>query len=456
MRTHPRSLLLPSAFALLGGVVLSGLAPVSAHAATSVYELSSTITVGSSPRAVELNPLTDKLYVANEDADTVSVISTVTGAVTSTIPVGSNPSAIAINTVTNRIYVANSGGNSVSVIDGTTDASLGPVTVGASPLAIAVNQTTNQVYVSSSGLGMLVIDGLTGSVSTLMNYDGFTGIVVNETQNLLYAVDNANEILFEFNASTGANTKRTWLERGLFGVAFNEVTGRIYVTGLTDDTLTVINAASFAEIAVVAVGGHPFAVEVDRISNTVFVANRDDGTISVVDGATNLVDSTVALGTVTQDLAFDGATNRLYATSSPSSVAVLSEPVAPAITVSALPPATVGTVYSAMITTTGSNPIGFAVTSGALPAGLSLNPSTGAISGTPDAAGSGTFTVTATNAVGSASQALTIVTADVLPPTGFDAMPWLFSAASALLIGGTLIVFSRRAQRRSARAAHLD
>jgi cyclophilin family peptidyl-prolyl cis-trans isomerase len=69
------------------------------------------------------------------------------------------------------------------------------------------------------------------------------------------------------------------------------------------------------------------------------------------------------------------------------------------------PPAsgTVGTAYSFSYTASGSPAPTFALTSGALPAGLSLNPS-GAISGTPTTAGGPfTGTVTASNGIGTAA-----------------------------------------------------
>ena len=74
---------------------------------------------------------------------------------------------------------------------------------------------------------------------------------------------------------------------------------------------------------------------------------------------------------------------------------------APVITVSpsTLPGGSVGTVYSQTATASGGTaPYTYAVTTGALPVGLSLNPGTGAISGTPTAGGTFNFSVTATDA----------------------------------------------------------
>lgn len=60
---------------------------------------------------------------------------------------------------------------------------------------------------------------------------------------------------------------------------------------------------------------------------------------------------------------------------------------------------TVGTAYTYTFTATGDAPIAFAVTSGTLPAGLSLNGSTGVLSGTPTTLGTSSFVVTASNGV---------------------------------------------------------
>ena len=64
------------------------------------------------------------------------------------------------------------------------------------------------------------------------------------------------------------------------------------------------------------------------------------------------------------------------------------------ITTSALPGGTVGTAYNAQLAATGgTGSKSWSITSGTLPAGLSLNPSTGVISGTPAVPGTSTMTV---------------------------------------------------------------
>lgn len=89
----------------------------------------------------------------------------------------------------------------------------------------------------------------------------------------------------------------------------------------------------------------------------------------------------------------------------------------PLIVTPTLPGGTAGSTYVASIEVTGAGPISLAVTAGSLPSGLSLDPVTGALSGTPTSAGTFTFTVTATNQWGSDTREyiLTIAAAPVTP-----------------------------------------
>ncbi len=72
-----------------------------------------------------------------------------------------------------------------------------------------------------------------------------------------------------------------------------------------------------------------------------------------------------------------------------------------AITTASLPTPVLGQAYSQTVATTGGGaPVTFAVTGGTLPAGLSLNASTGAITGTATTAGAYSLTITATDTNG--------------------------------------------------------
>ena len=91
-----------------------------------------------------------------------------------------------------------------------------------------------------------------------------------------------------------------------------------------------------------------------------------------------------------------------------------SAPAAPSITSSTTASGTAGTSFTYQITAT-NTPTSYGATG--LPAGLTVNTSTGAISGTPTGAGTSTVTLSATNATGPGTATLTITIAGVTAPT---------------------------------------
>jgi Putative Ig domain len=100
------------------------------------------------------------------------------------------------------------------------------------------------------------------------------------------------------------------------------------------------------------------------------------------------------------------------------SIAVAAAPQPPTITTTSLPGGTTGTAYSTTLQASGgTTPYGWSLSSGTLPAGLSLVASTGVISGTPTTAGTVSFTVKVTDAANNtATKALSIAIAAGVTP----------------------------------------
>ena len=91
------------------------------------------------------------------------------------------------------------------------------------------------------------------------------------------------------------------------------------------------------------------------------------------------------------------------------------------ITTDTLPDGKVGEAYSQILTATGTTPIKWSISGGALPKGLTLDENTGEISGTPAAEGTASFTVKAANSAGSDTKELriTIAAADPVEPVPY-------------------------------------
>ena len=89
---------------------------------------------------------------------------------------------------------------------------------------------------------------------------------------------------------------------------------------------------------------------------------------------------------------------------------------APTITTDTLPNGKVGEAYSHTLTADGTTPITWSISGSALSEGLTLNETTGEISGTPTAEGTAKFTVKAENSAGSDTKELSITITKDAPP----------------------------------------
>ncbi len=232
-----------------------------------------TVPAGTYPVHIAVNPATNRIYVANEGSDDVTVIDGATNAVLATVPVGDMPRRLAVNPATNKVYVANWLGNSVSVIDGATNAVTATIPIAA-PRDLAINASANRVYVLDANHKLVVIDGATDAILA--------------------------------NVSTGTTPS---------AIVVNPATNRIYVANASSYTVTVVDGASNAVLATVSTGLIPLAIAVNPATNKIYVSNFNSGSVTVIDGATNAT-TTVAVGPNSRprDLAVNPSTNKVYVT----------------------------------------------------------------------------------------------------------------------------------------------
>jgi YVTN family beta-propeller protein len=271
--------------------------------------VTTTVAVGTTPYAAAVNPVTNKVYVANGDASTVTVIDGATNG-TTTVPAGNLPYAVAVNPVTNKVYVCNNHGNNVTVIDGATNGTT-TVATGNGPTEVAVNPVTNKIYVTdgASPYGVTVIDGATNGTTTIPTgtYDYAVG--VNPVTNKIYVTLRAAGQVMVID---GANNGTTILPAGSdpCAVGVNPVTNKIYVANWWSASVTVIDGATNGTTTV-AVGSQPWAVAVNPVTNKIYVSNYAGNSVTVIDGSNNGI-TTVAVGAYPYRLSVNPVTNKIY------------------------------------------------------------------------------------------------------------------------------------------------
>jgi YVTN family beta-propeller protein len=164
---------------------------------------------------IAIDSMTNRAYVTNSGADTVSVIDFVSfangtfrGTVIDNIQVELFPMDIISDPNTGRLYVANSGNNTVSIVDGSINKQINKITVGLFPQALAINQNKTgvpKIYVGNTGSNTIsVIDA---SKNNLVQNPISVGnvpydVAINELTNTVYVANHDSEAVSVLDGTT--------------------------------------------------------------------------------------------------------------------------------------------------------------------------------------------------------------------------------------------------------------
>jgi YVTN family beta-propeller protein len=270
----------------------------SAHNAVVIVDDQSetkvSVLVGAGPVALAVDSNKGSVYVVNAGDGTVSVLDSVSNAVTATIPVGAHPYSIAIDAGAGRVYVSHTFSNQVSVLD-TRALQVTNVVTGSADL-IAINRNTHRVF-------LLGYEG--GDVATLSDSAGKASHISVGSHAWGMTLDNADGSLYV--AKTGearvavvkpAINQVTYLATGEIpcAIAIDARSQTMYVANYGADSISVINLAKDIAIASIPVGRRPQAIAIDEEENVVYVANTEGGTVSVIDGDRKRLVGTVRAG----------------------------------------------------------------------------------------------------------------------------------------------------------------
>lgn len=291
---------------------------------------------------------------------------------------------------------------------------------------------TNTIADVSSGIYVLASSASTGSSNLTIQGDGSlnasasqTGILVqSNSNNATLCVENA-----EVTASTDGAFKNGVLVQAKDGSDVSltvnggsltaSVNANIWfqfgsgTSGSGTPTVTVSNNAIVrANSGIANNSSSPIQYKTDSGSTGGIVFDGNTGTVygkvelqedlEIGEGESLTIEDGASLNTGSHEVIVNGGTltggDKIEGTVK----------YAPAITTESLPGGTVGEPYTeTILAATGDASITWSVSNGSLPAGLSLSKD-GKITGTPTTEGTSTFTVTATNNIGSDSREFTL------------------------------------------------
>lgn len=374
---------------------------------TATDTLTATIPVGTRPRRLAINAFATELYVSNLNSNTVSVINTddsspLKNTVVATIPVGNGPAGVVYSVDGTKVYVVNSTDSTVSVIDTVQRQVIGTITVGPqvssgffAPHGIAIQPSGQKVFVvNGAGNSISVIDTATNTSSIPISVSSPTGAALSLDGSKLYVVNQVPSQSVQISifdtatyAQIGASIPTSNANSVIGGATMGQDGSQFCLTQNASQ-IHCLNTSTL-QLTTTAGGAGLFGYLDFTPSGSAYLPILQAGQLRHLTLPAGTIQANVALGSGTQ----------------PVQVVLGRVPVVSGTA----PIGLVGANYS--FTPQGYGGVTYSATG--LPAGVSINPNTGLVSGTPTQAGTYTPTITLTNQAGSTSFSPSFVVYDL-------------------------------------------
>ena len=270
--------------------------------------------------ALAVNNATNKMYVANQDSNTVSVvdlnnpenIKSITGVV--------RPADIVIDKEKNKIYVADSDSNSVSVIDGSTDQPLVNQTVGSRPIDLDIDPKNHIVYARFSAEPFISAIRESGS-----GYES-SNIALNYVPNGM-AVDSKSVLYLGKPPGSPEGTSPKKLLNLLPGNQSenisqgNQLRGKIHIIDMPAYGFKNINGTALVPPKKIQneipMGdfGQGINILADPNKDLIYLVSKDSNTVSIMNSTAKRLIQTVHVGNNPNSISMDSEEGKLYVTS---------------------------------------------------------------------------------------------------------------------------------------------
>lgn len=222
----------------------------------------------------------DKVYVANEEADTVSVLDAASFKILANVRVGGKPHNVQVSPDGTRVWVTNNG---EPVADAAAHQGMGKdehQAMGGAGAVWVMDATTNAVLAK-------VPVGL-HPAHVVLTPDGRFAYVTNGGDNTLSVID----------ASTQRPVATIAVGKFPHGIRVSPDGKQAYVANLKGGTVSVVDTASQKEVTQIPVGKGPAQVGFTPNGRLAFVSLSGENAVAVIDPATRKVLHRIAVGTV--------------------------------------------------------------------------------------------------------------------------------------------------------------
>jgi YVTN family beta-propeller protein len=226
---------------------------------TATLKLARLLKSGSDPEQFDLSLDGKRLFVANEDTGTLTVVNSASGTVEASVPVGKEPEGVRVTPDGRWVVVTSESGNAIYVIDAHSLKIVKSVPVGKRPRDVAFAPDGKTVYVSGEFDASLYATTIPDS-------------------------DSARKLL-QFRA-----------EARPMGVILDAPRKRLFVSTGRGGTVAVVSLDGPKLVKEIQVGARPWGIALSNDGTRLFTANGSSNDVTIVDTTTLQVLTKVAVG----------------------------------------------------------------------------------------------------------------------------------------------------------------
>ncbi|GAB3008708.1 hypothetical protein LWP59_02535 [Amycolatopsis acidiphila] len=205
--------------------------------------LHSVVAGGPGARVLDLDPGDNRLYVGSGTTGSVAVVDTVAGALTRLVDgPGQGFGGLRVDGQRGVAYLSSVYTDTVEVLDLTASKFVASISVGQSPTGLALHETSNTLYVANSAIHHLsVVDGATRAQrATILLRSEASSVAVHQASHTVYANGGPDGIV-KIDGVAGKIVDQLSLGINPGGIAVDQRTGTVCVTDPLHDQLYVIS-----------------------------------------------------------------------------------------------------------------------------------------------------------------------------------------------------------------------
>jgi len=267
------------------------------------------------PVAAALDDKSGNMYLADKQANTITVVDSNNKLVATINANAASPVAVTYSDASNEVYVAISAGQ-ILVIDPAKNTISNTLTGFSNPTAILYDPTSQDVYIvdskfflSSATVSVLNSqDSITQTIS--LQPGTFNGITIDTATGELYVENNGNYNIYAINPTSNTIDSTGGICNNPNGIDYSPKTNSLYVS-CPFQIIYVLDPSSWANTATITSGVYqdPTGMAYDPANGDIMIA---DASVVLLIDSTNKVVATDSFRGITSQLAFDSANNEIY------------------------------------------------------------------------------------------------------------------------------------------------